>query len=97
MRQSIARVETERASIHLQQLCKHFAHKRPVTFTPEQGRIKFAIGTCRLEAANGVLTLTAEAEDDDQLAQLQDVVDKHLVRFAFRTPVKIEWGAAALV
>lgn len=95
MRQSVARVETERASIYLQQLCKHFAHRRPVTFTPEQGRIEFDIGTCRLEAANGILTLVADADDADRLAQLQDVVDKHLVRFAFRAPLKIEWIAAA--
>ena len=34
MNHSVARVETERASIYLQQLCKHFAHKLPVSFTP---------------------------------------------------------------
>lgn len=97
MRQSVARVETERASIHLQQLCKHFAHRRPVTFTPEQGRIEFAAGVCALEAKDGVLTLVAEAEDAERLAQVQDVVEKHLARFAFRAPPKIEWIAAAPV
>jgi len=93
MHHSIARVQTERASIYLQQLCKHFAHKLPVEFTPEKGQIAFSLGTCRLEAANGTLTLKAEADDDAKLAQLQDVVDKHLLRFAFRDPPKIEWQA----
>jgi hypothetical protein len=55
MTNSIARVETERASIYLQQLCKHFAHKIPVTFTPEQGQITFSAGICRLEASDGIL------------------------------------------
>lgn len=93
MKQSIARIETERASIYLQQLCKHFAHKRPVTFTPEQGEIRFEIGTCQLEAKGRMLTLKAEASDDASLAQLRDVVDRHLLRFAFREPPVIAWQA----
>jgi hypothetical protein len=94
MKHAIARVDTDRASIYLQQLCKHFAHKRPVTFTPEQGEIRFAIGTCRLEAKDRVLTLRAEAADGPGLAQLQEVVDRHLQRFAFRDPPVIAWQAA---
>src|SRR5262245_19295918 len=97
MNHSSARIETERASIYLQQLCKHFAHKLPVTFAPEQGQITFSAGICRLEASNGVLVLKAEAEDDARLVQLQGVIDKHLLRFAFRDPPKIEWCAAAQV
>lgn len=93
MSNSIARIPTERASIYLQQLCKHFAHKIPVTFTPEQGQITFSLGICRLEASDGVLVLRAEAEDDARLTQLQGVIDKHLIRFAFRDPPTIEWRA----
>lgn len=91
MKHAVARIDTDRASIYLQQLCKHFAHKLPVEFTPETGSIKFSIGTCRLEAKDRVLTLSAEAADDGNLAQLQSVVDRHLLRFAFRDPPKIEW------
>ena len=67
MNHSVARVESERASIYLQQLCKHFAHKRPVEFTPERGQISLAAGMCRLEASGGVLTIRAEAEDAEKL------------------------------
>jgi len=95
MNHSIARVESERASIYLQQLCKHFAHKRPVEFTPERGQIALAAGVCRLDATGGVLTIRAEAEDADKLAQLQDVIARHLERFAFRSPVTLDWRAAA--
>ena len=93
MLQSEARVTTERASIYLQQLCKHFAHRLPVEFTPEQGQITFSVGTCRLAADSGVLTLRAEAEDEPRLAQLQGVIEKHLLRFAFRDPPEITWRA----
>jgi hypothetical protein len=94
MKHSIARVATERASIYLQQLCKHFAHKLPVEFTPERGEIRFSIGTCRIEAVGDILTLRTEAADLATLAQLQDVVDRHLQRFAFRDPPKIAWQLA---
>ena len=94
MNHSIARVATERASIYLQQLCKHFAHKLPVEFTPERGEIRFSIGTCRLEAQGNVLTLRGEAADAATLTRLQEVVDRHLLRFAFRGPPKIAWQAA---
>lgn len=93
MTRSNARLPTDRASTYLQQLCKHFAHKLPVEFTPDAGRITFTIGTCRLSAADDVLTLRVEAEDAVRLAELQDVVGRHLLRFAFRDPPVIEWRA----
>ncbi|MDB5598008.1 MAG: transcriptional regulator, PadR family protein [Xanthobacteraceae bacterium] len=94
MLHSIARIESERASIYLQQLCKHFAHKAPVEFTSEKGQITFSSGICRLEAKDSVLTLMADAEDEARMTKLQEVVEKHLIRFAFREPHKIEWHAA---
>lgn len=93
MPRSIARLATDHASTYLQQLCKHFAHKLPVEVTPEAGRITFTIGTCRLTANGGLLTLRAEAEDAARLAELQDVVARHLLRFAFRDPPVIAWRA----
>jgi hypothetical protein len=93
MNHSEARIATERASIYLQQLCKHFAHRLPVEFTPERGQITFSSGTCRLTAESGMLTLNAEAADAAQLEQLQDVVVRHLLRFAFRDPPPIGWVA----
>lgn len=94
MNHSVAEITTERASIYLQQLCKHFAHKLAVEFTPEQGSIPFSMGTCRLEAAGDKLTLKAEAETADLLVQVEGVVERHLVRFAFRDPPKIVWRTA---
>lgn len=91
---SQARVTTELASRYLQQLCKHFAHKLPVTFDPERGRIEFSIGVCELTAAPGVLTMCAEAADDTALTQLEQVVARHLERFAFREPPEIAWTPA---
>ena len=41
MSTSHAEIPTASASRYLQQLCKHFAHKLPVTFDPAEGRIGF--------------------------------------------------------
>lgn len=92
---SIATVATDKASRYLQQLCKHFAHKLPVEFDPQQGSIAFPIGTCRLAAEDAGLRLSCEASDAGQLAQLQDVIERHLVRFAFReNELAVIWQAA---
>ena len=91
---SQAQVATPLASRYLQQLCKHFAHKLPVTFDPEQGRIEFSIGLCRLEASPELLTMEAEASDAETLAQLEGVVARHLERFAFREAPSVAWRPA---
>ena len=44
MKYSVARIDTDGASIYLQQLCKHFAHKLPVTHDAASGSIAFARG-----------------------------------------------------
>jgi hypothetical protein len=88
-----ARVATPHASRYLQQLCKHFAHKLPETaFDATAGRIPFPFGDCTLDASEpDVLVLRATAAGIDDLAKLQDVVARHLERFAFREPLTLTW------
>ena len=88
---SQADVHTAMASRYLQQLCKHFAHKLPVSHDALQGRIEFSLGTCTLAAAPELLTLHAEAADDAALEQLESVVARHLDRFAFRDKPEVSW------
>jgi uncharacterized protein len=90
--QSVAKVVTPEASRYLQQLCKHFQHKRPVVFDERSGHIDFPIGNCRLSATDDLLTLSLSAPDDARMADLKDVVARHLLRFAFRDPPEIEWS-----
>lgn len=84
-------VTTQNASRYLQQLCKHFQHKLPVAFDPHAGRIEFASGECRLEADGARLQLSLSAPEAEAMERLQDVVARHLLRFAFREELKIEW------
>jgi hypothetical protein len=88
---STARVATTSPGRYLGQLCKHFAHKIPATFDAEAGRIEFSIGVCELAVGKDVLVMCVSAANDDELAQMEDVIARHLVRFAFREPPVIEW------
>ncbi|ARQ02530.1 DUF2218 domain-containing protein [Pseudorhodoplanes sinuspersici] len=91
---SIAEVVTPVPARYLAQLCKHFQHKLDVAFDSQSGHIVFPLGDCRLTAGDSTLTLSAEADDQEKLAKLQDVVARHLVRFAFREEMQIDWRAA---
>jgi hypothetical protein len=91
---SVAEIATPSASRYLQQLCKHFAHKRPVTFDERSGQINFSVGECRLEANEGVMKISLASPEIAEMAQLQDVVARHLLRFAFREEMRIEWHPA---
>ncbi|WP_152044727.1 DUF2218 domain-containing protein [Aureimonas psammosilenae] len=91
---AVTEVATEHASRYLQQLCKHFSHKIPASFDETAGRITFQIGECRLRAEGGTLHMAADAPSEAELAQLKDVIDRHLVRFAFREELAIRWQPA---
>jgi hypothetical protein len=90
-------LETASAKRYLSQFCKHFAHKLPVELAAgnEAGTVGFGAGTCVLEADDARLTLTLNAETADNILVLQDVAIRHLVRFAFREELKLEWRGAA--
>ena len=90
---STAHVTTDHGSRYLQQLCKHFGHKVEATFDPHAGEVKFPFGVCRLEADETGLTMTVQGSSGEEIKRLQDVVDSHLVRFAFREELNIDWLA----
>ncbi len=91
MQRSEANVTTAHASRYLQQLCKHWAHKFPVEFTPEAGRIELPAGVTRLEAKEGALRVEVTAEDEASIERLEKVVADHIVRFAFREELAFDW------
>ncbi len=86
--------ETGSASRYMAQLCKHFAHKIPVTLNERDGRMVFGPGVCDVVAEETGLRMRASAEDEAGLLQVQSVVIRHLQRFAFREMT--EEAAAAI-
>ena len=94
---STARVPTPNASRYLQQLCKHWAHKFEVEFTPTTGRINLPEGTvATMEASAEALDVRLEAVDEIVIERMKTVLADHLDRFAFKeAPLPFEWRDAA--
>lgn len=93
MPKATAEFETQNASKYLQQLCKHFAHKRDVSFTEHTGQIALPTGPAILEAVPGVLRISVEVDEADTLDRAKHIIDKHLVKFAFREISQgLEWA-----
>lgn len=91
MTKAICEIATASASRYLQQLCKHFAHEIPVSFDATAGRIDFPMGAVDLAATADHLTITVAPVEAEKLADLEDVVVRHLVRFAFRETLECVW------
>ena len=92
---SEARLETTVPRRYLSQLCKHFQHKLEVTLEESSGRIAFSAGVCELRADPDLLILRAHAETEENLHTVEDVITRHLQRFAFREPPELTWARAA--
>jgi hypothetical protein len=90
---SEANISTASANKYLQQLCKHWSHKFPVEFTPDNGRVRFADNrSCDFIATPDALVLRVQAPDDAALQRTQQVVIEHLMRFAFRENLgEVRW------
>jgi hypothetical protein len=89
---STGRFETEKASKYLQQLCKHFAHKREVRFDETAGEVALPTGPCHLRAEAEALRVEVTAADAAQLQRARGIIDSHLERFAFREAFAgMEW------
>jgi uncharacterized protein len=92
-----ASVPTEMAGRYIAQLCKHFAHRIPAeSDAPDskatRGRIEFPdAGVCTLWTEPMSLEMELTAKDSETLERLQDVVTKHLARFAWREPPTVTW------
>ena len=90
-----ARVATGNASHYIKVLCNHFGRKVSAEFTATQGSVRFPFGVCQLSGDSEALALRVQADNDEQLAQLKDVVGGHLEKFARRGEViSVQWQNA---
>ncbi len=93
---SSATIATPNAQRYLVQLCKHFSHKRPATWEGQEGRITFEAGEAAMRASPDTLMLVSQAGDKDGLVRVEQVIESHLKRFAFREPdMAVEWRRGA--
>ena len=95
---STASIPTENARRYLGQFVNHFAHKLPFVRHEDNthGEVEFPLGLCTLDADATRLSIILNAATAEALKQLQEVVDRHLLRFAFREELAIIWDDGVL-
>lgn len=94
-----ASVVTERSSRYLVQLCRHLnlvAKTHPqmqahVEWSDDRGVISLRSGRCTLRAEPGVLTLRAEAADEESLHQLEQRVADRIEQVGRRDRLTVTW------
>ena len=84
MLKATAYLKTAHGSRYLQQLCKHFAHKAEVEFTPTEGLCALRSGPARMWADEAGLRVEVTASDEGGLAGAKRAIDSHLQRIASR-------------
>ncbi|WP_419799293.1 MAG: DUF2218 domain-containing protein [Terasakiella sp.] len=84
-------IPTEHASKYLQQLCKHFAHKVEASFDAYSGFAALPPGPCTMTANDNVLRIHCRAQDEEGLRIMESIIETHLVKFAWREDIKMQW------
>lgn len=92
MLESISALSTSSGQKYLVQMCKHFAHKIEVRYSDRHGDCRFARGVALMDADETGLRINVRAADEEGLMQTQSIIERHLVRFAFREKLTaLDW------
>ena len=84
-------VETEKASRYLKALCNHFDRKVTAQYDDNQGTVQFGFGDCQMQATNGTLVISIQADTDENFGRVKHVVGDHLVRFSGEDVPGVDW------
>lgn len=90
MPSSSAHVATDRPARYAKQLVAHLTRRASGEWddAASDGWLQFDAGRVTLHAADGALDLHVVGDD---LARLEDVVGRHLVRFGARDELVVKW------
>ena len=94
MPRAVAVVATDAADRYAKQLLAHVGRKNgvePLDGVPAGGRIVFPDGVGTVRPEEGRLVLEADADGDEGLAHVTDVLARHLERFGSRRELVVEW------
>ncbi|MEQ4720988.1 DUF2218 domain-containing protein [Nonomuraea sp. B19D2] len=93
---SAALVTTARGPRYIKQLVSHMGHKVTTELDDSgRGTITLGHGQCVLTPEAGYFTMTATADTPEQLEHVQDVVTRHLLRFATQEELEVVWSPLA--
>lgn len=88
-------VTLERPERWAKQLRDHLAHRCAVDDEPEGAVVHFDAGDGVISANDWAVLLSARAETELQVAEVQRILADHLERMAAKLAVQVVWGEAA--
>jgi len=85
-------IKTANAARYLTQLSKHWGHKFDVTHTDKESHIPFS-ETVQLDmhAQADELSVQIDTPSEHEAQRMEGVFTNHIVRFAFRETLTIDW------
>ena len=89
---SRADVATERPERWAKQLVSHISHKVAHEKTERGDELTIGDGLGIVSVAPGTVVLEAYANDPELLARVEDVLGRHLERFAEKDGLKVTWS-----
>ncbi len=88
---SHANVTLVSASASMKKLCRHFSHKVETEFDDDCGKVQFPFARVDMNADGQQLSIRVEADDEASLEKGREVIGSHLIRFATRQQVELNW------
>ncbi len=88
---AIANIKTKEGAVYIGKLCRHFVHKIEATYEGNTGKANFPGGVCHMQAVPDALIFEVEAENAEGMGKIQGALDRHLIKFAFREELTIQW------
>lgn len=84
-------IETAKASRYLKALCNHFNRKVTAEYDDNQGTVNFGFADCQMTATDDRLSISVEADSDENFGRAKYVVSDHLERFSGDEALKVIW------
>lgn len=86
-----ASLEAEKADKYINTLAKHFAKKVTVHGEDDVRKIHFPMGTCQMSLANNTLSFFCEADEEDALFAVRNIMTSHITMLKEFKHMAIEW------
>lgn len=93
---STAIIRTDNAESYVRKLGQHWSHRFTVVFDGDKSscQIELPNTLCELAAKSGALWVRLTTETDAEITRIENVVEEHINRFAFREQLEFSWVRA---
>lgn len=79
----------------MRKLGQHWSHRFPVSFDEENGcKIEMPKTRCELRSHSDPLDVQLTFQNEEDQGRIENVVEEHIKRFAFREPLQFVWNRA---